>query len=102
MLPGWSWFAEQFDARASQFLHGCGQVADSEPYDGSGVKVCPVRVVRAEDLDMVAVGKFEDPQTWFGAHRGQAQHVLVEMRQLLVVLGAGAAPAQARDIHAFQ
>lgn len=51
---------------------------------------------------MAAVAKRDDPQTWFGTHRCQAQHVLVEVRQLLVVFCARATPAQAWDIHPGQ
>jgi hypothetical protein len=100
MLPSWSRVTEQFDTRASQLLHSCGHVADSEPHDRPGIKVLPARVVRTEDLGMAAVAKLEDPQTWFGAHGREAQHVLVEVHQLLVVFRASAAPSQTCDIHA--
>jgi len=39
-------------------------------------------VVRTEDFDVAAVRKLEDPEARFDLHWPQAQHVLVEVRQL--------------------
>jgi len=60
VLPGWSRFTEQLDACIAQFLDGRGQVADGEPDDGSAVEVLPAVELRAEDLDVLAVGELED------------------------------------------
>jgi hypothetical protein len=80
MLPGWPRLTGQFDASAAQFLEGRGQVTDREPDDRSAVKVVPARVGRAEDLDVMTIGKLEDPQAGLGVHGPQAEDVLVEVR----------------------
>jgi hypothetical protein len=66
--------------------------------------VLPATELRAEDLDVPAVWELEDPEARLvlAGHGPQAQHVLVEVRQLLIMVGAGAAPAQACDFHARQ
>jgi hypothetical protein len=102
MLPGWSRLTEQCDPGSAQLFDSCRQVADGEPNDGPTVEVPPAPVVRTEDLDMPAIGQLEDPKARVGVNGPLPQHVLVEARQLLVMFSAGAAPAQARDVHACQ
>ena len=102
VLPGRSRLSEQFDASATKLLDSRGQVTDREADDRPAIKVLPALVERAEDLNIPAIGEFEDPQARFGMHWSQSEHVLVEVRQLLIMFGAGTAPAQACDIHACQ
>jgi hypothetical protein len=42
--------------------------------------VLPALVERAEDLNVPAVWKLEDPQARFGMRWPQSEHVLVEVR----------------------
>ena len=80
MLPGRSRLTKQFDSDAAQFLDGRRKVMDREPDDRPAIKVLPAPVEGAEDLDIPAIGKLEDPQARFGVHRPQPQYVLVEIR----------------------
>jgi len=80
MLPGRSRLSEQFDAGVAQLLDGRRQVTDREPDDRPGIKVLPALVERAEDLNIPAVWKLEDPQARFGMRWPQSEHVLVEVR----------------------
>src|ERR1700683_3133340 len=100
VLPGRTGLAEQLDTGEPQLVHGRGQVADGESDHRAGGEVILARVVRAKHLDVAPVGKLEDPEARLRVHRLQAKHAGVEVRQLFVMVGAGPAPSQARDVHA--
>ena len=88
MLPGRAWVPEQFDAGSSQFYDGRWQVADGKADHWSGAEVFPARVLAAEDLDMAAIAKLEDPQVRLGAGRCEAKHALIEMPVLRQLMSA--------------
>ena len=73
MLPGRSWLTKQFDASTAQFLDGCREVTDREPYDRPGIKVLPTLVERAEDLDIPVIGELKDPQACASTAPAQAR-----------------------------
>lgn len=102
MLPRWSWLAEQFNARLSQFVHGRGQVADGETGYRAGIEMLFAWMAAAENLHMPPVRQLEDPEVRLRVHEPETEDMLVEMRQLTAPVGPGAAPSKARDFHICQ
>jgi hypothetical protein len=102
VLPGRSWFAKQLDTGPSQLFHGCWQVADGEAGDWPGGEVFLAWVAAAENLDMAAIAKLEDPEIRFGMHQPKTKNVFVEVGQFPGVIGARTTPAKACDLHARQ
>lgn len=102
VLPRRSRFAHQIHARPSQLSHGRWQVADGEADNRTGREMLLARIAAAENLDMPAIRKLEDPEIRFRMHQREAKNMLVEMRQFIAAAGSRAAPSQARDLHACQ
>ena len=102
VLPGRSWFAQQFDACPSQFVHGRRQVADGEADNRAGSEMLLARIAAAENFDVPSIRKLEDPEIRFLMHRSEAENMLVEMRQITAAACSRAAPSKTRDLHACQ
>ena len=102
VLPGRSWFAQQFDACPSQFVHGRRQVADGEADNRAGSEMLLARIAAAENFDVPSIRKLEDPEIRFRMHRSEAENMLVEMRQITAAACSRAAPSKTRDLHACQ
>ena len=66
MLPGGAGLAQELDARAPQLRNRLGQVLDLKANNRAGLKMPLARVLRTEHLNVLSIGKFEDPKVRLG------------------------------------
>lgn len=102
VLPGRAGFPQQFHAGAAEFFDRYGQIAYRKADHWSCAEVFLAWILGAEDLDMAAIGKLENPEARFGVNQSLTKCVFVEVREFRGAFRARPAPAKACDLHADQ
>ena len=100
MLPGGPRLPQQFHPGPAEFFDGRRQIAYREADHRASADVFLAWVLIAEDLDMAAIGKLENPEARFGVNQPQTKRVLIKVRQFRGTAGARATPAEACNLHA--
>lgn len=74
-------------------------MTDGETGYRAGSEMLLPRGAAAEDLDMAAIRKLEDPEIRFGMDQPEAENIFIEVRQLPGAIRSRTAPAKACDLH---
>jgi hypothetical protein len=69
VLPSGSRFAQELDARQPQLRNRLRQIPDFETNNRAGLKMPFARVPRTEHLNVLSIGKFEDPKVRLGVNQ---------------------------------
>jgi len=100
VLPAGAGLAQQLDTRLPQLRDRLGQVRNREANNRAGLKMPFARVLPAEHLNVLPIGKFEDPKVRLGVNQIQTQHALIELCQSLGAISARPTPAKSPYVHA--